>query len=63
MRIYGMDVTVVWDEPPQPTEQMHIKQNGYWVEVQEVYKKVNGVWVLQEDLKSLFSTTTNYVKM
>lgn len=59
MRIYGMDVTVVWDAP---TEQMYTKVNGTWTAVSEVYKKVNGSWVLQSTLEGLFDTTKNYIK-
>lgn len=59
MRIYGMEVNVVWDAP---TEKMYVKQNGSWVEVTNVYKNINGVWMLQEDLTNLFDSETNYVK-
>ena len=59
MRIYGMEVTVVWDAP---TEQLYTKVNGSWVEVSAVYKKVNGVWVEQSDLANIFDVNTIYVK-
>ena len=39
-----------------------LKTNGVWQDVQEAYKKVNGVWVKQTDLTTLFDTSTNYVK-
>ena len=62
MRIYGMEVTVVWDDPPEPTEQMYTKVNGNWVTVSAVYKKVNGAWVEQTDLAGLFNTSGKYLK-
>lgn len=36
-----------------------IKRNGSWIEC-DVYKKVNGVWVLQTDLTNIFDSQTNY---
>ena len=44
------------------SEVLYIKQSGTWIEVQNIYKKVNGVWVLQEDLATVFDSNTNYVK-
>lgn len=38
------------------------KDNGAWVAATKVYKKVNGSWVLQGDLTSVFDPNTNYVK-
>ena len=43
-------------------EELMVKVNGSWQSVQGVYKKINGVWVEQTDLNSLFDTSTNYVK-
>lgn len=45
------------------TDKLYLKINGSWTEVQAAYKKVNGVWVLQEDLESLFDTNVNYRQM
>lgn len=45
------------------TDKLYLKINGSWTEVQAAYKKVNGVWVLQEDLQSLFDTNVNYRRM
>lgn len=45
------------------TDKLYLKINGSWTEVQAAYKKVNGVWVLQEDLESLFDTSVNYRQM
>lgn len=39
---------------------MFMKLNDSWVESQNVYKKVNGVWVLQDDISNIFDTSKNY---
>ena len=59
VRIYGMDVSVVWDAP---TEQLFYKENGTWTAASKVYKKVNGSWVQQTTLSGVFDPNTNYVK-
>lgn len=38
------------------------KVTGGWVAATKVYKKVNGSWVEQSDLTTVFDTNTNYVK-
>lgn len=38
------------------------KVTGGWVPSTKVYKKVNGSWVEQSDLTTVFDTNTNYVK-
>ena len=38
----------------------YIKQNGSWVEVVKVYKKISGSWVEQTSLSSVFDGGTNY---
>jgi hypothetical protein len=38
------------------------KTTGGWVAATKVYKKVNGSWVEQSDLTTVFDTNTNYVK-
>lgn len=40
---------------------LHLKVNGVWTTVDKVYKKVNGAWVEQSDLASLFNTSYKYV--
>ena len=35
---------------------------GNWVQATKVYKKVNGSWVEQSDLTTVFDSNTNYVK-
>ena len=41
---------------------IYIKNNGVWTEYYEVYKKVNGAWVLQSDPTTVFDSSTNYIK-
>jgi hypothetical protein len=41
---------------------LRLKQNNSWTPVTKVFKKVNGSWVEQTDLSSLFNTTTKYIK-
>ena len=63
LRFYGADLTVNYSGGSTgPTEQLMLKQNGAWGAVSKVYKKVNGLWVEQSDLASLFDTNTNYIK-
>lgn len=47
----------------EETDQLYLRANGIWVAVNAVYKKVNGAWVLQDDLESLFDTNKKYVLM
>lgn len=39
---------------------IYIKENGVWAEYTKGYKKVNGAWV-EQDLDTLFNSTTNYI--
>lgn len=41
--------------------ELYVKKNGTWKQVAQAYKKVNGSWVLQSDLTTVFSSGTNYV--
>ena len=43
-------------------EDIYIKENGNWNKYSAVYKKENGIWVLQSNLKSIFDANTNYVR-
>lgn len=44
------------------TDKLYFKDGSTWVEAVKVYKKVNGSWVEQSDLTSVFVSGTNYVK-
>ena len=41
---------------------IYIKESGNWNKYSTVYKKENGVWVIQSDLGTIFDTNINYVK-
>ena len=60
-RITQAYVEIDYDEISSGTN-FYIKNNGSYAEVQKVYKKVNGVYVEQTDISSLFSTSTKYKK-
>lgn len=44
------------------TNTIYIKVNGSWVGATAAYKKLNGLWVLQSDMTTVFDSNTNYVK-
>lgn len=44
----GLTVTYSYTAP------LSVKTSGEWVPVRECYKKIGGVWVLQEDLSNVF---------
>lgn len=49
-------------EPYVPSsDKLYVKKSGAWKEVAKAYKKVNGSWVEQSDLTTVFQTGTNYV--
>ena len=59
--IYGAEIDVTYEVPVQ-TEKLYFRDGGTWTEVSKAYKKVNGVWVEQSDLTTVFDESTNYVK-
>ena len=40
----------------------YTKINGSWQKIITIYKKVDGVWVLQSDLESIFDENVKYIK-
>lgn len=42
------------------TKKLYLKVNGVYQPVQNVYKKINNRYVLQDDISSLFNTSTKY---
>lgn len=42
------------------TSKLYVKQNNSWVEVVTAYKKINGSWIQQADLTTIFNNNTNY---
>ena len=43
-------------------QDIYIKESGNWNKYSAVYKKENGIWVLQSNLTSIFDANTNYVR-
>mgnify|MGYP007101833223 CR=1 FL=1 len=61
LRLYGVDVVVEY-EYEEPSEAIYVKESGSWTSYSKAYKKINGSWVEQTDLTTVFDTETNYVK-
>lgn len=55
------DATIVVTIGSSGGPTLHIKAGGTWKAVDKVYKKVNGAWVEQSDLASIFNTSYKYV--
>ena len=60
IRFYGATLTIAYTTAGK--EQFMLKNAGVWQPVSEVYKKINGVWVLQNNPAEVFDTETSYVK-
>lgn len=61
MEVNGdINTNIIFTDKP---EVLFVQKNGNVVEVQEVYKKINGTWVLQQlgTYSTVFDTGTNYV--
>lgn len=39
---------------------LYVKPDGVWLEVAEAFEKVNGHWVVQSDITTVFNSGTNY---
>ena len=59
--VNGNATIVVTIGGQQETSTLYVKQNGTWVTIAKVYKKVNGAWV-EQNIEDIMSTTANYVK-
>lgn len=57
---YGADIEIEYTEASG--DKVFIKSNGLWVEVAHAYKKVNGAWVEQTDLSTLFDNTKPIIR-
>lgn len=44
------------------TDKIYFKNGTTWTVATQVYKKVNGTWVLQSNLQNVFDANTNYVR-
>ena len=53
--LLGISEILGFDLEKEIKEKMEINKN-------RIYKKINGVWVQQTDLTTVFNDTTNYVK-
>lgn len=54
------EITLDYTEPP--SQVFYLKSNGAWLDVTQVYKKENGIWVLQADLTNVCDENIKYVK-
>lgn len=59
MDFFGCSVSIEFTVPEQ-SDYFMFKSGGSWVKGNALYKKVNGVWVEQTDLGSVFDATTKY---
>lgn len=62
-RFYGATLAITYTYQDN-RQTIYVKNNGVWTEYGNVYKKVNGVWVLQDrlDMTGLFNAATNYIR-
>lgn len=60
--VSGDSVIVVVIGGTAPTNVLYFKESGSWVSAIKAYKKVNGSWVQQSDLTTVFNANINYVK-
>lgn len=61
VRITQVYVEIIYEETQAGTG-LYMKSNGSYAEVKKVYKKINGVYVEQTNISSLFNTSTKYKK-
>lgn len=65
---YGYDITNISADhtilvTSSAVDILYLKENGAWVAFSGVvYKNINGSWVQQSNLRTIFDTNTNYVK-
>ena len=62
IRITQIYLELEYEEIVEDNSIIYIKESGNWNKYSTVYKKENGVWVIQSDLVSIFDANTNYVK-
>lgn len=58
--IYGAEIEVTYTL--SGSETLYFKNGSTWTAATAVYKKVNGAWVLQSDLSTVFSNEINYLR-
>lgn len=62
IRITQVYLELTYEEIVEETDALYIKQSGSWTKYTKAYKKINGAWVLQADLASVFNQNINYLK-
>ena len=62
IRVTQVYLELEYEEIVEDNSIIYIKESGNWNKYRTVYKKENGIWVIQSDLVSIFDTNTNYVK-
>lgn len=56
------DLIVTYEYTMPVTETLYFKDGNAWTAARKAYKKVNGAWVEQSDLATVFDPNTNYVR-
>lgn len=62
MRIYGMQVDVVWEEPPTPTSSFKVREGSSLTTIVKVLRKSGSSLVEVAIEESMFSTSTKFVR-
>ena len=62
IRVTQIYLELEYEEIIEDNSIIYIKESGNWNRYSTVYKKENGVWVIQSDLGTVFDTNINYVK-
>ena len=58
------DLTVTAQYAEMVYTPIRVKENNSWTPIVAIYKKINGVWVIQSDFETLFSNQNiKYQKM
>ena len=62
IRVTQIYLELEYEEIIEDNSIIYIKESGNWNRYSTVYKKENGVWVIQSDLGTVFDANINYVK-
>ena len=54
------DATIAVTIGASQQPKLYVKESGSWKEVLKAYKKINGSWVEQTDLTTVFQSGINY---
>lgn len=58
--LYGAEITVTYEYDDGTP--VYLKENGQWIQIDNVYVKKNGIWELQSDFTNLFDNNKIYIK-